>query len=152
MINIFIRTITPDDHDQWMKLYQGYVTFCRRTFDKVSIDTLWQWIMENKIFCLIALVDNQMVGLAHAKEQLSPLNGKVVGYLDDLFVIPPYRGKGVAYQLMVHLKLLGESKKWLFIRWITRENNYRAKAFYDKIAEKTKWHTYQLSLQVPNRT
>lgn len=146
MANILVRAITAADHDQWLKLYSGYIAFCRRTFDAASVETLWQWLMDQKIFCLVAIVDNQMVGLAHAKEQLSPLNGKKVGYLDDLFVILPYRGKGVANQLMAHLKLLAESKNWLFIRWITRENNYRAKAFYDKIAKKTIWHTYQLTL------
>lgn len=146
MANILVRAITAADHDQWLELYSGYIAFCRRAFDAASVETLWQWLMDQKIFCLVAIVDNQMVGLAHAKEQLSPLNGKKVGYLDDLFVILPYRGKGVANQLMAHLKLLAESKNWLFIRWITRENNYRAKAFYDKIAKKTIWHTYQLTL------
>lgn len=146
MANILVRAITAADHDEWLELYSGYIAFCRRAFDAASVETLWQWLMDQKIFCLVAIVDNQMVGLAHAKEQLSPLNGKKVGYLDDLFVILPYRGKGVANQLMAHLKLLAESKNWLFIRWITRENNYRAKAFYDKIAKKTIWHTYQLTL------
>lgn len=146
MANILVRAITAADHDQWLELYSGYIAFCRRTFDAASVETLWQWLMDQKIFCLVAIVNNQMVGLAHAKEQLSPLNGKKVGYLDDLFVNLPYRGKGVANQLMAHLKLLAESKNWLFIRWITRENNYRAKAFYDKIANKTIWHTYQLTL------
>lgn len=146
MTDIVIRSITPADHEEWVKLYSGYISFCRRAFDTDSVETLWQWLMAEKIFCLVAIANKQMVGLAHAKEQLSPLNGKVVGYLDDLFVLEHYRGKGVADRLMEHLKQLGQARHWLFIRWITRENNYRAKAFYDKIAKKTMWHTYQLSL------
>jgi len=146
MSSIEVRAIATTDYQEWLTLYTGYISFCRRTVDNESVEILWQWLMTQKIFCLVALVDGKMVGLAHAKEQLSPLNGKVVGYLDDLFVVADYRGKGVADQLMAHLKSLGQARKWLFIRWITRENNYRAKAFYDKIAHKTLWHTYQLTL------
>lgn len=146
MIDIEIRGITPADHEEWTKLYRGYISFCRRDFDTNRVEILWQWLMAEKIFCLVAIVNKQMVGLAHAKEQLSPLNGQVVGYLDDLFVLAHYRGKGVADRLMAQVKLLGLTRQWLFIRWITRDNNYRAKAFYDKIAKKTSWHTYQLSL------
>lgn len=75
-----------------------------------------------------------------------PLNGKLTGYLEDLFVVEEYRGKGVADLLIEDLKRLAKDRNWLFIRWKTRENNYRAKAFHDKIARKTIWHTYQLDI------
>lgn len=103
--------------------------------------------MEHKVFCLVAIVDGQFVGLAHCQQLYSPLNGKLTGYLEDLFIIEEYRGKGIAQQLIEQLKQFGKLKNWLFIRWKTRENNYRAKAFHDKIANKTTWHTYQLNLQ-----
>jgi hypothetical protein len=32
------------------------------------------------------------------------------------------------------------------IRWITREDNYRARAVYDRIATKTNWTTYDLTI------
>lgn len=146
MTNITVRSITADDYQQWVKVYSGYITFCRRSFEQASVNTLWQWLMEQKVFCLVAIVDGQFVGLAHSQQLYSPLNGKLTGYLEDLFVVPEYRGKGVAEQLIEQLKQLGREKNWLFIRWKTRENNYRAKAFHDKIANKTIWHTYQLNL------
>ena len=38
---------------------------------------------------------------------------------------------------------LGEEQGWPVIRWITAENNYRARALYDRLSDKTHWVTYQ---------
>ncbi|WP_238377070.1 hypothetical protein [Neptunomonas antarctica] len=35
---------------------------------------------------------------------------------------------------------------WPLVRWITAENNYRARSVYDKLATKTHWQTYQLAI------
>ncbi|MEY5039186.1 MAG: hypothetical protein RL472_2292, partial [Pseudomonadota bacterium] len=40
----------------------------------------------------------------------------------------------------------GRKQGWTVIRWITAEDNYRARALYDRVAEKTKWATYDLRL------
>lgn len=146
MTSITVRAITSEDYQQWVKLYTGYITFCRRAFDQQSVTNLWQWLMQHKVFCSVAIVDGQFIGLTNSQELFSPLNGKLTGYLEDLFVVEEYRGKGVADLLIEDLKRLGKDRNWLFIRWKTRENNYRAKAFHDKIAKKTIWHTYQLNL------
>lgn len=139
-----VRAVKPNDHPQWLELYKGYINFYGRTFDEKKVATLWQWIQDNKIFCLIAETEGKIVGLAHYREMLSPLNGFAIGFLDDLFVSPNYRGQQIANALMQALKNKAQEQNWLFIRWITQENNYRAKAFYDRIANKTDWNTYQM--------
>jgi hypothetical protein len=40
----------------------------------------------------------------------------------------------------------GKQRGWTVIRWITAEDNYRALSLYDKVADKTKWATYDLKL------
>jgi hypothetical protein len=32
------------------------------------------------------------------------------------------------------------------IRWITADDNYRARAVYDRLGERTKWLTYDIKL------
>ena len=39
---------------------------------------------------------------------------------------------------------ISKSKGWNLIRWITHDDNLRAKALYDRVAEKTKWDLYEL--------
>ena len=42
----------------------------------------------------------------------------------------------------------GGKRGWGLIRWITRDNNHRARSVYDRVAEKTDWNVYEL--QCPN--
>lgn len=139
-----IRAVDQLDHEQWLKLYQGYITFYQRDYDEKKVATLWQWLKDKKIFGLVAEQEGKLIGLAHYREMPSPLNGFMVGFLDDLFVDPNCRGSQVASELMSALKEQAQLHGWPFIRWITNENNYRAKAFYDKISSKTVWNTYQM--------
>lgn len=144
MNNVTIRFVEEKDKQQWLEVYKGYISFYQRQYDETKVATVWQWLQEQKMFALVAELDGELVGLAHYHEMLSPLNGFTVGFLDDLFVTPACRGKKVVDVLMQAIKQQVQQNGWPFVRWITAENNYRAKAFYDKIANKTPWNTYQM--------
>jgi len=34
---------------------------------------------------------------------------------------------------------------WALVRWITRDNNYRARGLYDRLALRSDWITYEMS-------
>ena len=74
----------------------------------------------------------------------SPLRGKDIGFLDDLFVEKKFRGKKIGEKIFKKLSLISKSKEWNLIRWITHDDNFRAKNLYDRVAEKTKWDLYEL--------
>jgi GNAT superfamily N-acetyltransferase len=74
----------------------------------------------------------------------SPLRGQYIGFLDDLFVDPDHRGKGIGEKILNELKIISKSKGWNLTRWITRDDNVRAKSLYDRLAEKTTWDLYEL--------
>jgi len=67
-----------------------------------------------------------------------------VGFLDDLFVAPDYRGQKIAQKLIEHLKSLSKANNWCVIRWITHSSNKKAKKLYDKIANNTGFVLYEL--------
>lgn len=146
--NTIIRTIARDDYEQWLALFTKYIFFCRRkAIDLHAIKTLWQWIMDNKVICIVAINDNRIIGLMHIQELYSPLNARLTAFLEDFFVEESCRQQGVGEKLIDGLKQLGREKKWLFIRWKTREDNHQAQAFYQKIAKKTSWQLYQLDIE-----
>ena len=87
------------------------------------------------------------MGLAHFREMPSPLRGTNIGFLDDLFVLPEKRGGKVVTLLIEELKKEAIEKNWGIIRWITQDNNYRARNLYDKISQKTDWNTYEMKIQ-----
>ncbi len=146
-MTISVTPLQKEDRKDWQTLYQGYADFYQVPMTDAILDQVWSWIFDKDFafFALIAKDDRgKAIGLMHAREMPSPLRGKMVGFLDDLFVDPDYRGSGCVQALYEALDQLGQQRAWPFIRWITAENNYRARNLYDKIAEKTPWLTYQM--------
>jgi len=138
------------DRNDWEVLYYGYAEFYQVPMNDEILDTVWGWIHDdsNPFFGLIAKDENgKVLGLMHCRQMASPLRGALVGFLDDLFVTPEARGQGVVEELYAALNRLGKQQGWPFIRWITAENNYRGRAVYDKLSDKTHWMTYQMQVE-----
>jgi GNAT superfamily N-acetyltransferase len=87
-----------------------------------------------------------VVGLAHFRAMPRPLSGSVAGFLDDLFVAPELRGQRVADRLLAAIGEIGRQRGWTLIRWLTADNNFRARGVYDRLAKRTMWITYQMDL------
>jgi ribosomal protein S18 acetylase RimI-like enzyme len=146
---ITVSNLSLADRADWEELYHGYAEFYRVPMNDNILDTVWSWIHDegNPFFGLIAR-DGQgtALGLMHCRQMPSPLRGALVGFLDDLFVIPAARGQGVVESLYAALEALAREQGWPFVRWITAEDNYRGRAVYDRLSEKTHWVTYQMAV------
>ncbi|MEH6649871.1 MAG: GNAT family N-acetyltransferase [Motiliproteus sp.] len=143
-----IAALQPADREAWQKLYYGYADFYGMPMDQQILDRVWSWIFspEQRFFALIARdEEGNGVGLMHYREMLSPLRGAKVGFLDDLFVDPACRGSGLVDELFLRLKQEAQAHNWPFVRWVTADDNYRGRAAYDRLADKTHWLTYQMS-------
>lgn len=149
-MKVTVSELNSNDREQWEKLYYGYADFYNMPMDTAILDIIWSWIFDNnnQFFALIAKNEaGDALGFMHYREMPSPLRGAVVGFLDDLYVKPEYRGTGCVQALYQALNRFGKDRDWPFIRWITAEDNYRGRASYDKIAEKTHWLTYQMPVE-----
>jgi ribosomal protein S18 acetylase RimI-like enzyme len=145
-----VKRLQAGDREEWELLYHGYAKFYKTVMTDQILDSVWGWIHDddNLFFGLIARdAGGRAVGLMHCRQMPSPLRGAVVGFLDDLFVDPDLRGQGVVEALYEALNTLGMQQGWPFIRWITAEDNYRGRAVYDKLSEKTHWVTYQKTVE-----
>ena len=110
------------------------------------LQSVWNWLhnKSHELSALVYEVDGIIVGFAHYRRMPRPLRGSDIGFLDDLFVEPKYRGQKIGEKMLNELKKISKSKGWNLIRWITLDDNLRAKALYDRVAEKTKWDLYEL--------
>ena len=112
-------------------------------------DRVWGWIHDHQHEVEAFVVENdagQLVGLTHFRPFASPLAARIGGFLDDLFVVPEARGTGAARALIEAVADEGRRRNWRLIRWITAEDNARARGLYDKLAEATQWKTYDIKL------
>ena len=147
-MTITIKTPDESNREAWESLYRGYATYYDMLMTDSTLGTVWCWIQSGKSLQGRIAVDEtgQAVGLMHFRAMPSPLRGSEVGFLDDLFVNPAHRGSGVVTVMLSALKEEASAQGWPFVRWITRENNYRARTVYDRAAQQTNWVTYQLNL------
>ncbi len=147
-MNINVKALQPSDRESWERLYKGYAGFYNMPMPDQTLDTVWQWIFDphNRFFALIAKDEwDNAIGLMHYRAMPSPLRGTEVGFLDDLFIDPDCRGKGAVDLMFERLKQEARAHNWPYVRWITAENNYRGRAVYDRLADKTPWQTYQMN-------
>ena len=145
-MKIVVGELSLQDKSQWQALYCGYAEFYQVPMNQEVLDTVWSWIFDknNAFYALVAKDDaGQCLGLMHYRAMPSPLRGKIVGFLDDLFIKPECRGQGIVEALYQGLNDSAAQKGWPFVRWITAENNYRGRGVYDKLSDKTHWVTYQ---------
>ena len=141
-----IREIQLKDKDQWEKLYRGYANFYKVEMNDKILEIVWKWLndVNHELKGIGYEVDGKIVGLAHYRSLLRPLKGKYIGYLDDIFVDPEYRGQKIGEKLLNKIKEISKANDWNLVRWQTDEDNLTAKKLYDKVATKTKKNVYEL--------
>ena len=141
-----IRKLEQKDKKNWIKLYNCYAKFYKVPMNTEVLDTLWGWIHDENHavdgFCFE--LGNKIVAIAHYRTMPRPIKGQYIGFLDDLFVDPDFRGQKIAQKLISHLKSLSKANNWQGVRWITHYSNEHAKKLYDKIANNTGFELYEL--------
>ena len=145
---IKIRSLISDDYTNWIDVYRHYAEHYNVSLTKSGIAKTWSWLIDeaHPSNCIVAETNMSLVGLAHYRAMPSPLKGKNIGFLDDIIVKPSETGTIAAKLLFDELKIIGRRENWDIIRWITRDDNYRARSFYDKLASKTDWNMYEMSM------
>lgn len=148
--NLEIRTIRVGDRAQWDELYAGYAKFYGVAQTPAMRDVVWSWLHDEgaEVRGLVAAVaGGRLLGLAHFRPFARPLSASTGCFLDDLFVHPDARGARVADALIDRVRAVAKENGWSVVRWITADDNYRARAVYDRLAAKTAWVTYDITLR-----
>ena len=95
----------------------------------------------------IAYLDEQPAGFAVYFHNFSTFAGRPGLYLEDLFVEPQLRGKGIGKSLLVYLARLAEERGCARVDWAVLDWNEPAKRFYRKLGAEPMddWTIYRLS-------
>ncbi len=147
-----IRNIKPEDFECWLEVYRHYAHHYKMELTEKGVNSTWEWLLcdLHPLNGLLAEKSEKLIGLAHYRAMPSPLRGKTIGFLDDLVVVPESRGTVAARSLLDELKVIGKREQWGVIRWITKDDNYRARGLYDQVALKTDWNLYEMAIEVEN--
>ncbi|MFD0265030.1 GNAT family N-acetyltransferase [Streptomyces sp. NPDC127106] len=145
---IKVRAVRAEDFAAWRALYRGYADFYRVEQTEEMAGRVWSWLNDpdHEVQGLVAEdAEGRLVGLAHYRPFARPLSATVGCFLDDLFVAPAGRGSGAADLLLGRLREIAAERGWSVVRWITADDNYRARGKYDQVASRTMWVTYDMA-------
>ena len=86
-----------------------------------------------RLFCEIAEWDGEAAGFAVWFVNFSTFSGRSGIYLEDLFVRPPLRGKGIGKALLVHLAGECVANGWSRLQWSVLDWNTPSIEFYQSL-------------------
>jgi len=148
--NLKIRTATKDD--------SGLILdFIRRLaeYEKLSAEvSAGEEDIRESLFgpdpaahVILAEVDGVPAGFALFFTSFSTFLGRPGIWLEDLFVLPEYRGRGIGGKLLAHLAALVSERGWGRLEWAVLDWNKDAAAFYRGLGAEPQeeWTTWRLS-------
>jgi GNAT superfamily N-acetyltransferase len=100
-----------------------------------------------KFRCLIAEWDSRPAGFALFFYNYSTWKGRAGLYLEDLFVFPELRGKGIGQALLERLAEIALEENLYGICWMVLEWNEPALKFYESLGAEVlgEWETMRLT-------
>ncbi|MGX7111397.1 GNAT family N-acetyltransferase [Gemella cuniculi] len=99
-------------------------------------------------YCLVAELDNKLVGLAVYYFLPFTSQNRPAIYLKELYIKSEYRGENLGEQLMNSLKNEGIKHKCFQIKWNVALWNEKGKNFYEKLGAKENkiWLNYEWNI------
>ena len=121
-----------------------------KLLDEVVADeaTLEEWIFNReKAEVIFAMEKGKEVGFALFFHNFSTFLGRAGLYLEDLFVLPEYRGKGYGKQILQKLAAIAVQRKCGRLEWWCLDWNQSSIDFYLSLGAEpmSDWTVYRIS-------
>ena len=121
-----IRAPHKDEKDQWLPLWNGYLNFYEaQPLKEVTNQTWLRFFDEAEPVHMLAAFDEagDMTGFVNYQFHRSTWAIGYYCYLEDLFVNPAFRGKGIARKLILAVREAAKTKQCDRVYWVTQESN-----------------------------
>lgn len=145
---IKIRPIENRDFPGWLPLWDGNNLGHRD--EEVTSET-WSRLInpEAAVHGLVAEEGGRLIGLVHYITH--PTTGSVsdVCYMQDVYVDPEFRRRGIARKLVEELIAVGKKQKqgWARIYWLAESGNEAVQALYKSLGTKMDFTLHMVALK-----
>lgn len=139
------------DLDDIAPLFEAYRTFYQQESDPEKVKSFLHARIqreESVIFVAFAEGQNKAMGFTQLYPSFSSVSLKRLWVLNDLFVDPLFRKKGVATALMNTARQLAEDTQSKGLQLETGKNNIHAQALYEKLGYVKELDYYVYNLKV----
>ena len=132
-----IRSALPSDEAAWRSLWRGYCDFYGVDVADAVTDRTWKRILDpdSAIMCVVAEVEGKVYGFANCVVHENTWETQPVCYLEDLFVLPSARKRGIGRALIEWLRNSMRAEGWARLYWMTHHANHEARKLYDQFAQ-----------------
>ncbi len=143
------RTLRVSDHAAWRRLWHGYVDFYQAKVSDEQTVLTWDRLLDTRdpLHGIVAQEAGEVVGFAHCFMHGSTWSEQGYCYLEDLFVDPLMRGRGIARSLIEASSAFAASQGAEKLYWLTAETNYAARMLYDKVAKRSGFIHYERPIE-----
>ena len=143
-----IRAIEPTDRAAWTLLWKAYLAFYETTLPDEVYASTWSRLLDpsEPTWGALALRDGEPVGLVHWIYHRTNWTIADTCYLQDLFVAPEGRGRGIGSALIDHVAADATEKGSSRVYWLTHESNTAARALYDNVSQRSGFIQYRRTL------
>jgi GNAT superfamily N-acetyltransferase len=131
-----IRDPAAADQTAWRELWSAYNEFYQTSIAEAVTARTWQRILDpaSAIFGRLAVIDEQVIGFSVSVLHDGTWTIAPVCYLEDLFVAPAIRRRGIGRLLIQDLVDRAKAEGWSRLYWHTRADN-PARRLYDQFAK-----------------
>jgi GNAT superfamily N-acetyltransferase len=153
MSDLSLRFAIPEDALAIFNLVSELAKYEKLEHEVISSPADFQRVLadpKSKVEVLLAFWSGETVGFALFFENFSTFLGKPGLYLEDLFVHPEFRTKGVGTALMTRLIEIAQERKYGRVEWTVLDWNEPAIKFYtEKTGAKlmSSWRICRLVLE-----
>ena len=147
-MDLIIRELKETDKQRWLELWTGYLEFYKSNLSPEQTEFTWKRLIKNeqKMYGFVAENESGVIGFTHCLFRPSTWTETDYCYLEDLFVDPNIRGKGVGRALINRVIELAKEKNSKRVYWTTQEFNKTARVLYDSITSVSEFVQYRLPL------
>lgn len=150
MSAVTIRPATRGDVPVILELIRGLAEYEKLAHECIATDAR----LEETLFgarpqaeVIIAMADGAPAGFALFFSNYSTFLARQGIYLEDLFVKPAFRGRGIGKQLLVHLAKLAVARGCGRLEWSVLDWNQDAIRFYQSLGAKAmdEWTVFRVT-------
>ncbi len=151
-MSITLRSATAADVPQILAFIRGLADYEKLTHEVVATEetlraTLFPATGKPAAECVLASWAGTPAGFALFFTNFSTFLAKPGLYLEDLFVLPEFRGRGLGKALLLHLARMANQRGYGRMEWTVLDWNEPAIAFYESLGavRKREWQICRLT-------
>jgi GNAT superfamily N-acetyltransferase len=157
-MNLQIRAATPADVPVILELIRALAAYERLTGEVSATEealhgSLFPKSGPAEAECVLGVADGRVAGYAAFFTSYSTFLARPGLYLEDLFVLPELRKRGIGRALLVHLAALANERGCGRMEWTVLDWNTPAIEFYASLGARTlpDWRTCRLAGEALSR-